>query len=130
MKIVVFRPEACSPPRGSRSVLKLDTGRWRLTLTPGDNSISDDDADKLQKHSDFARYNEQGAIAVKDAKGSPSPSDSTTAPVSLSHLNTDEAEALIGKTDNVELLQKWLKAETRKTTRGDLDRRIEQLTTA
>lgn len=129
-KIVVYRPEACIPPRGAKSVLKLDNHPWRLTLNPGSNSISDENAKKLEAHPDFARYSDRGALAINDAPESTSPSDSTTAPDNLSQLNTDEAGELIDKTDNVELLQKWLKAETRKTTRGDLERRIEALTTA
>lgn len=129
-KIVVYRPEACSPPRGRNSVLKIDDYPWRVSFNPGDNSVPDEDAERLAEHPDFKRYEAHGGLTIKDAPEESSPSDSSTAPENLSQLNTDEAEGLIGKTDNVGLLQKWLAAETRKTTRADLERRINALTEA
>lgn len=129
-KIVVYRPEGCRPPRASNSVLKIDAYPWRLSLNPGNNLVSDEDAQKLENHSDFDKYQGWGALTIKDGPKEPSASDSTTAPDNLSHLNTDEAQDLIDKTDNVDLLRKWLAAESRKTTRGDLERRIKALTEA
>lgn len=126
-KIVVFRPENCSPPRAAKATLNLDAYPWRIIFSPGNNSVSDENIAKLQEHLDFGRYQTLGALTIKDAVETVA-SDSTTAPDNLSHLNTDEAEDLIDETSNVELLQKWLKAETRKTTRADLDRRIAALT--
>lgn len=130
MKIVLYRPESCSPPRAATSQLNLASFPTRVILKPGKNSVSDEVAARIEAHPSFAKYKDQEALAISDPPVEPSPSDSTTAPENLSHLNTDEAGSLIDKTENIELLQKWLKAETRKTTRGDLDRRIKELTEA
>ncbi|MEL7494808.1 MAG: hypothetical protein AAGJ95_12740 [Cyanobacteria bacterium J06554_11] len=129
-KIVVYRPEACSPPRGRNSVLKIDDYPWRLSFTPGDNQVSDEDAERLRENSDFERYENHGGLVIKDAPTNPSPSDSSSAPANLSHLNVGEAENLISQTDNLVLLNLWLTAETRITTRADLERRIAALTEA
>ena len=129
-KIVVYRPEACNPPRGKNAALNLDDYPWRLRLSPGNNQVSDEDAAKLEEHPSFAKYEASEALTIKDTPEESSPSDSTAAPENLSQLNVDEAGDLIDQTDNVDLLNKWLAAERRVTTRADLERRIKALTEA
>ncbi len=99
-------------------------------LRPGQNKVEDAIATRLSKHPSFSKYKGWGALTIVDAPSDPTPSDAAKAPDTLAEFNVQEAEDLINRTENVELLQKWQKSDQRKSVQADLARRIKALTEA
>lgn len=128
MTTVYYYPQKESPPR--LGALVLDS----IQLIPGANSFSQGELEKLLAHPDYSKY-EGKAIAVEESP-SPEPSpeaDDYSALADLSGFNIEGDESQVGAEDivaeatDLDLLDKWLKAESRKTLQAIIQDRMEAL---
>ena len=119
--IVIYKPKNCVPQRLGNIIFDS------VELKPGANMLTDKDYGRLSKHPDFEKYKTLKALVVQEPKEEVEPVPLTSIPQNLSGYNVEEAEDIIDNTHDVDVLQRWLTAETRKTTRTDLERRIKDI---
>jgi hypothetical protein len=119
--IVIFKPENCYPPR--RAGIQLD----QIVLTPGVNHLSPEQTARLRAHPTFGQYQARNAIVVQEPVSEVTPIPLSDVPSNLSGYNVEQAEEIIDQTHDVDVLQRWLSGETRKTARTVIERRIDNL---
>lgn len=125
---VVYKPTACFPPKGVASEVFFDS----LCLKAGaKNYLTDDELERLISHDDYPRYEAWGAIEVIQPEQeapelAPAPGQPIY-PANLSGISVEKAEDIVNGCDDVVVLRAWFDAETRKTLREILTRRIEEI---
>lgn len=107
MTVVIYRADKETPP-SSASFTRLD----RVRLNVGRNHLDDKQMAIVQKHPDFDRYVELGAIEIIKGK-EPPPEE----PDSLAGYSIAEAEKLIKETNDLEQLKRWQSNESRAKNR-------------
>jgi hypothetical protein len=121
--IVIYKPGNCYPEQREGSKVAFD----RLLLRSGINHLSDADFAKLKAHPDFAGYAERKALVVQEPKDEVEIVPLSDIPANLSSFNVAAADDVIDNTHDVDVLRRWLKEETRATTRKSLTQRIKDL---
>lgn len=119
---LTFHPHNCFPVRKGR--VKFDS----IELKSGTNFLSDIDFARLKEHPDYPRYVEWEAIKVQE---SDAPVDSiplSDVPANLSAYSPKKAESIVDDTYDLDLLKRWLEAESRVTVKRVLEGRIQDLT--
>lgn len=123
MPIVIYKPANTYPQQAEGSQVGFD----RLRLKTGVNHLTDAQFAALSKHPDYPAYVARKALVVQEEKDEVAVIPLTDIPANLSGYNTQEADEIIDNTHDVDILKRWLKDETRSTTRRDLTRRIKDL---
>lgn len=125
---VVYKPSKCYPPQTATAELWFDT----IALKAGPkNFLDDQQLQALVDHPDYPRYRAWDAIEIM-APETPAPElpaidGKTTYPSNLSGLSVDKAEHIVNACDDLIVLRTWFDAETRKTLREILTRRISEI---
>lgn len=118
---LIFHPHKCFPPR--KGAVKFDS----IELKSGINFLNDVDFSRLSSHPDYTRYVEWEAIKVQE---SDAPVDSiplSDVPANLSAYSPKKAESIVDDTYDVDVLKRWLEAESRVTVKRVLEGRIQDL---
>lgn len=125
---VVYKPSKCYPPQAATAEVWFDN----VILRPGaGNFLNDSQLDTLISHPDFPRYEAWDALEVvtpdTPAPELPTVAGAATYPASLGGISVDKAEDIVNACDDVAVLRAWFDAETRKTLREILTRRISEI---
>ena len=125
---IVYKPSKTYPPQAATAEVWFDN----LVLKPGSrNFLSDSQLAELQAHPDYARYQGWGAIEVISPELAtpelPITDRGTAYPSNLSGISVEKAEDIVNACDDLAVLRAWFDAETRKTLREILTRRIEEI---
>ncbi|MBP0021037.1 MAG: hypothetical protein J7647_26220 [Cyanobacteria bacterium SBLK] len=107
---IEFKPDRQEPSR--KGSLSLD----KVQLNPGINEVPDE----ITNHPFYHKLLKQGAIVVL----SPLLPQSFE---SLAKMSVKEAEPIITKTSDRELLKKWLEKDDRKGITEAIEKRLEEL---
>lgn len=121
--LVIFKPENCYPPLNSGTGIAFD----RVRLKAGLNTLSESDYQKLSEHPSFADYLDRKALVVQEPVSDVEVIPLSDTPANLSGYNVEDAGEIIDNTHDLDILRRWLSAETRKTTRAALTQRIKDL---
>lgn len=117
-------------------ILKLDSVELKPTVkggVPVINSLSERELEKLQAHSSYQRRVAAGALVVPDEAVPPPelPDYSALADLSGFNIEGDDnsvgAEDIVAQTTDIDLLNRWLQAESRKTLKAIIEDRMEAL---
>ena len=92
----------------------------------GNNPKTAEELETLRKHPEFRRYEELGAMSVKQVPEVLPVAADATLP-DLSELNASEAAEVITETFDKALLQKWLAVEKRVGVLRELNSRIQDI---
>ena len=122
-KIVILKNANLFPPRKREARLNLD----RVSLKDGSNFLSDEQFNKVSRHPLYQALVERKALVVQEPQSEVEPVPLSEVPANLSGYNVEEADDIIDNTYDLDVLKRWLSAETRKTTRDDLNRRIKDI---
>lgn len=125
---VVYKPSKCYPPQAATAEVWFDS----IILKAGSgNFLNDGQLEQLMDHPDFVRYDTWGAIEVvtpdTPAPDLPVVQGQPTYPANLSGISVEKAEDIVNACDDVAVLRAWFDAETRKTLREILTRRIQEI---
>lgn len=120
---VIFKPAKCYPPMAPTARLWFD----RVRLKAGVNHLNDKDFQTLTTHPDYQGYADRGAVVAMEPEAVVKDIPLSDTPANLGAYNVGEAEDIINATEDIDVLKRWLSAETRKTTRDDLIRQIKDL---
>ncbi len=104
----------------------------QVTLVPGVNSIPDADWEKCQSHPTVKAMMEDGDIELVEAKGEVTADDKKNGAPDLKGYNAKEAAKAVKATANPDLLEEWLKMESRSSVKKaivDQLAKIEEATT-
>lgn len=128
VKLIELLPDRAIPR--ALAGVKFD----RVLVKPGINyQLSPAQVEKLLSHTDFQRYVGNGSINVIESEVDPSaeeiePQEPLSQNVDLSGFKVGEDKGetgdIIRKTTKLDILDRWLSKETRKTVQGQLQRRI------
>jgi hypothetical protein len=106
----------------------------QLKLMPGMNEVDSELLAAAQAHPQFKQWGMLGWITAKGVKAAPAPVPASLpegggdkAPEDLSKLKAGEAIELVGKTSDLDTLERWLGVEDRATVTKALAERIESL---
>jgi hypothetical protein len=120
MQILIFHPDRCVPPS---TVAHTFDG---VALVPGRNNLTPDSLTLVLSHPDFPKYKNWGAINVIEptVETETVQHNANSELESLAKYNVEDIDEILDATNDVELLQKWLQKETRKTVRPQIILRI------
>lgn len=122
-KSVIFKPAKCYPPMSKSAPLGFD----RVRLKAGVNHLNAKDFQILINHPDYQSYADRGAVVAMEPEKVVEDIPLSDTPANLGAYNVGEAEDIVNATEDIDVLKRWLSAETRKTTRDDLIRQIKDL---
>jgi len=123
MTTVIFKPGNCYPQQKEGSKVGFD----RLRLNTGANHLTEAEFAALSAHPAFQSYVDRKALVVQESKETVELVPLSEIPANLSAFNVGEAEEIIDNTHDADILRRWLKEETRATTRKSLTRRLKDL---
>ncbi len=122
LQIVIFYPERCLPTMKSGAVLAFDS----IALTAGTNALEEAKIQQLQEHPDYQRFSKLKAIELVQQSETIDPMANTEI-VDLGSYAVEEASSIVNSTVDLTTLDAWLKVEQRKSVRGIIATRINQL---
>lgn len=120
--LVIFHPDKSIPPQREGATLSFDA----VELRAGVNSLPPDQLETLQKHPDFARFQKLKAIELVEKSEEIDPQANSEI-ADLGVYDADQAVKLVNNTNDLDILDGWLKTETRKPIRTAIATRINQL---
>lgn len=97
----------------------------KLLLKPGLNEVDKVDVEAIKKHPTFKVMIEKGLIEIKETESEES-GEVMTVEI-LVKLSAKEANEVISRTIDQELLANWLKAEKRKAVKEKIEHQIKLL---
>lgn len=120
--VVIFYPDKSIPPQRGNATLSFDS----VELRAGVNSLSSDQLQLLQQHPDFARFQNLKAIELVVHADTVEPLANSEI-TDLGVYDIDQAATVVNNTNDLTILNSWLKTETRKPIRAIIATRINQL---
>lgn len=136
--IVYYKPHLDTPAR--TGALRLDSIQLLPTPkggVPVANHLSESSLAKLKAHPSFERRTQSGAVSFPATPEAPQTTESSDIDYSslddLSSFNIEGdadnvgAQDIVAQTTDLDLLDRWLQAETRKTLQAIIESRIEEL---
>lgn len=120
--VVIFYPDKVIPALNPSARLSFDA----VELQAGTNALPPDQLEALQKHPDFSRYQSLKAIELVSESEEVDPNANAEI-VDLGIYDADQAVKIVNSTNDLAVLDAWLKTETRKTIRSAIATRINQL---
>lgn len=99
------------------------TNKCVLTLLPGPNEVSVELWNKIKAHPMIGVYLQEGLLEeIADEKKPNAPAE-----VLLAKLPPKEAEAVVAQTVQVEILERWFKAEKRPKIKKAIEKQIAEI---
>jgi len=123
-KIVIYKPENCYPQQRAGTQVGFD----RIRLKDGVNHLSDVSYKALIEHPDYPAYADRKALVVQEAQEEVQTVPFTEIPQNLTAYNPKEADAIIDRTHDKDVLNQWLKADSRAPVRKAITARLKDLT--
>ncbi|MEM9214070.1 MAG: hypothetical protein AAGD25_06950 [Cyanobacteria bacterium P01_F01_bin.150] len=123
MKTVIYNPKkgGIRLPR----YLNLTTLKERIELVSGANHLDDSEVKILQAHDAYHRHSQTGVLTIVAPEVSTNAEDG--APSDLKAYSVNDAEEIIGKESDTEILAIWRKRDTRKGIFEAIDKRVADL---
>lgn len=120
--VLIFSADKCQPPMKPIATMAFD----EIVLTSGTNELSPDELRTIQTHPDYQRFVQLKAIELIEKSEIVDPQANIEI-VMLTAYAEDEAKKIINNTVDLDVLDVWLKNETRAKIRTAIATRISQV---